>query len=178
MTQYQETMCEKDVIWAGALAHLRDFIKQAYLAKDMLDTKTFKQVRNEVGKRKAQKDFEEYCKQEFIHYAKLDFSFAEIKRALKLEGFKHFKYKLKSDKSIKEILGPCRYFDLFELTSKQYEKTRLLDKGLTCDEISKLFGIKIKTVWSVERRLRRKFGLPVRKYNKKINNFTKVHEER
>lgn len=55
MTQYQETMCKKDVIWAGALAHLRDFIKQAYVAKDMLDTKTFKQVRKELGKRKAQK---------------------------------------------------------------------------------------------------------------------------
>lgn len=126
-------------------------------------------MRKKSEKRKAQKDFEEYCKKEFIHYAKLDFSFAEIKRALKLEGFKHFKYKLKSDKSIKEILGPCKYFDLFELTSKQYEIKRLFDKGLTCDEISKFFGIKIKTVWAAKRRLRRKLGLPVRKYNKKNN---------
>ena len=113
MTQYQETMCEKDVIWAGTLAHLQDFIKHAYVAKDMLDSKTFKQVRK------------------------------------------------------KSALGPCKYFDLFELTSKQYEIKRLLDKGLTCDEISKLLGIKIETVWTAKRRLRRKLGLPIRKYNKK-----------
>lgn len=175
MTQYQETMCKKDVVWASALMYLRDFIKQAYITKDMLDSKTFIQVHKKVSKRKAQKDYEEYCKKEFIRYAKLDFSFAEIERALNPRCPRHFRYKLKNDKTIKEILGPDKYFDLFELTGKQYEMKRLMDKGLTCDEISKLFGMKIKTVCSLERRIRRKFGLPVRKYNWKL---TKVHEER
>lgn len=35
MKQYQETMCEKDVVWAGALAHLRDFLKKAFIGIGM-----------------------------------------------------------------------------------------------------------------------------------------------
>lgn len=35
MKQYQEIMCEKDVVWAGALAHLRDFIKKAFIGIGM-----------------------------------------------------------------------------------------------------------------------------------------------